>query len=695
MLTTGVSAQAAGGGRALLAGTHPAWAVQGRMVASAETASAVTTRIYLAGRDPAGLAAYAAEVSDPASALYRRYLTSQQELRRFGPSAPQAAAVRDWLTSAGLRVTAVNRHYVTATAAAPAVEAAFGVRLGRFRAPGGAIAMAPEGELSVPASVRADVLTVTGLDTAPDIMQPAQAALTQTGPPHTGQTQTRQTQTGQIQPDGTAAVAPPAFYVARPCSDYYGQRSATGKPKAYGKHVPWAICGYSPQQLRSAYGLTSSSATGKGVTVAVVDAYASPTIAADIRAYTRAEKFTGFGSGQFQQQHAASFDDQTECDQPSWYEEESLDIEAVHAMAPAARIRYVGASDCTFGPLLDDLSAIVDNQTADIVTDSWTGPEEGLDPATTTAFNQVFEQGATEGIGFDFSSGDCGYNDPSTGCGQAELSSEPRADFPSTSTWVTAVGGTSLAIGQRGGYQWETGWGDMVVAQHGQGWQHTLPGRFPADFAYGAGGGTSVFFRQPTWQAGVVPANVAATSPRGRVGAQPMREIPDVALDADPATGFEYGATVRLRDGKTGFMLSRIGGTSLSSPLFAGLEADAAQQAGASQLGFVNPSLYSLAGTKAFHDVTDSPLGAGQRMSLARNEWAHSGSGTGALETSLYTLGADGAGTDALHATKGYDDVTGLGSPAAPFIRDLAGLVTLPVAGVSGQNPRGPAAAPR
>ena len=56
------------------------------MVASAETAGAVTTRIYLTGRDPAGLAAYAAEVSDPATAQYRKFLTSQEELRRFGPS---------------------------------------------------------------------------------------------------------------------------------------------------------------------------------------------------------------------------------------------------------------------------------------------------------------------------------------------------------------------------------------------------------------------------------------------------------------------------------------------------------------------------------------------------------------------------------------------------------------------------------
>jgi subtilase family serine protease len=675
-LATTIGAQAApaaGSGRATLAGTRPAWAVASRMVAPAGPAATVTARVYLAGRDPAGLTAYAAGVSDPASPLYRKFLTSGQELRRFGPSAAQVSAVRGWLASAGLRVTAVTRHYLTATGPAAVAQAAFGTRLARFRAPGGTVAVAPARSLSVPDSVRDDVLTVTGLDTAPALLQPALA----------------------VQPagDGTPAQAPSAFYTARPCSGYYGQRSATSTPKAYGKHVPWAICGYTPQQLRSAYGLTARSPDGKGITIAVVDAYASPTIAADVRTYVRAEKFPGLSSG-LRQQPAAKFDDQSECDQPSWSEEEALDIEAAHTMAPAAKIEYAGAADCTFGPLMDALTSIVDTQSADIITNSWTGPEDSLDPATRTAFDQIFEQGATEGIGFDFASGDCGYNDPRTGCGASELSSEPRANYPSSSPWVTAVGGTSLAIGPRGGYQWETGWGDMVVPQHGASWKRTPPGRYPADFAYGAGGGTSVYYRQPSWQAGIVPARVASRSPRGQAGPARMREVPDVALDADPATGFQYGLTVRRKGGKTGFLLSRIGGTSLSSPLFAGLEADAAQQAGG-KLGFVNPALYRLAKTGAFHDVTDSPLGPGHRVALARNEWAHSATGTGAIETSLYTLGTDGTGTEALHATTGYDDVTGLGSPAAPFIRDLAGQVTGPVGQVSGRSSRDRGAARR
>jgi subtilase family serine protease len=653
-LTAAVSAQAAPS-RADLAGTHPAWAVPGRMVAAPDADPAVATRVYLAGRDPAGLAAFAAAVSDPASPRYREFLTSPQELQRFGPTSTQIAAVRAWLTAAGLRVTAVTRHYVAAAGSVSATQAAYAVRLASFRGPGGAVAMAPEQDASVPAAVRAAVLTVTGLDTAPIVMKPALAA----GP----------------QPGASPQSGPPqAFYTARPCSTYYGQRIATAKPKAYGKHASWAICGYTPQQLRSAYGLTASTSTGRGVTVAVVDAYASPTMPADVNAYVKAMHFAPLGS--FHQTHPAAYDYQTQCGQSSWYEEESLDIEAVHTMAPGASIDYFGAKDCTFGPLLDSLTSIVDNHSADIVTDSWTGAEQGLTSADTAQFDQVFEQGAAEGIGFNFSSGDCGYNDPKTGCGSSEFSDAISADFPTSSPWVTAVGGTSLAIGRQGGYKFETSWGDMVIPQHKRAWKNTPAGPYPGDYSFGTGGGTSRLYQQPSWQAGVVPDALATRLPSGRTSVIPMRVVPDVALDADPATGFLFGMTFRLRGGKDGFMLSRIGGTSLSSPLFTGMEADAAAMAGGDQLGFIDPQLYRMAGTGAYHDVTDTPLGAGTHVDLVRNEWADNGTGTGGLRTSLYTLGVDGEGPAALHATRGYDDATGLGSPTGRFIPDLASSAT-------------------
>src|SRR3954447_21378160 len=92
-------------GRDTLAGTRPAWATAKADKGATADAAHVTARVYLAGRDAAGLAAYAKAVSDPTSAAYGKYLTAQQTQDRFGATKAQVAAVRAWLTSAGLKVT--------------------------------------------------------------------------------------------------------------------------------------------------------------------------------------------------------------------------------------------------------------------------------------------------------------------------------------------------------------------------------------------------------------------------------------------------------------------------------------------------------------------------------------------------------------------------------------------------------------
>jgi subtilase family serine protease len=641
MSAAGMSPAATSLGRSALAGTHPAWAVPSRLVASPDAGSAISARLYLAGRDPAGLAAYAAAVSDPRSRSYRKFLTAGQERARYGPTGAQVTAVTRWLQAAGLRVTGTAEQYVAFTGPVRAADRAFAVRLASFREPGGVVAMAPEQDASVPGSLRPAVLTVLGLDTASVVMKPAQSP-------------------------------PPAFYRAPPCSQYYGQRVATSEPEAYGRHVPWGVCGYTPRQLRGAYGVDAGIDNGSGVTVAIVDAYVSPYMPRDADTWASRLGEPELGGSQYRQAPQRSYDDEAACDTAGWYQEQTLDVEAVHSMAPDADIEYVPASDCTFEPLLDALTWVVDNHAADIVSASWTGGEQGLTTSDTSVFDQVFEQGATEGIGFDFASGDCGYNDPGTGCGRQDMSTEYQANFPSSSVWVTAVGGTSLAIGKNANYEWEVGWGSMVVPLRNKRWTPAPPGRYPASYVYGSGGGTSRLYEQPSYQAGVVPRSLATRLPNGTTSKSAMREVPDVAMDADPSTGFLVGETVRLRTGKNGFMLSRIGGTSLAAPLFAGLEADAAQATDTHEIGFINPTLYLMAGTNAFHDITGSPLGRGARMALARNEWATTAKGTGKIITELFTLGADGLGKAALAAAGGYSDVTGLGSPAPRFITELA-----------------------
>ena len=170
---------------------------------------------------------------------------------------------------------------------------------------------------------------------------------------------------------------------------------------------------------------------------------------------------------------------------------------------------------------------------------------------------------------------------------------------------------------------------------------------------------------QPAYQAGHVPGALADTLLGGADAGRPMRVVPDVAMDADPMTGFLIGVTEKRPDGTVGYTESGIGGTSLATPLFAGLVADAQQRAG-HPLGFLNPGLYARQGTSAFHDVTSGtaprpPARPGEPTAMVVDLGTDA---TGARQARLYRLGDDGI----LRAGSGFDDVTGLGSPGAGFV---------------------------
>jgi subtilase family serine protease len=620
--------------RAAIAGTHPSWATASTRMGPV-TAGTVTAKVYLAGQDPAGLAAYSAAVSAPGNALYGHYLSPAQVMARFGPTAAQVGAVRSWLTGAGLTVTKVSDDvggYIAVQGSVRVAAQAFGVTFGTFRGPDKKADRAPEQAATAPASVAGDVLTVGGLDTATHNMKPADT----------------------LPPPG------PNYWVAPPCSQYYGQKIASNEPSAYGTSQPWTNCGYTPRQIRGAYHVTGSGMTGKGQTVAIVDAYASPTMLTDANDYAKVTGDRPFAPGQYTQTLASDFTDTAadECDAQGWYGEESLDVESVHGQAPNANVDYVGAASCSDSDLLAALTLIVDNHLASIVSDSWGEPYD--DATLIPEYDEVFQAGAAEGIGFFFSSGDDGYESPAEDPGSDTI----QVDWPTSSPDVTSVGGTSLAIGPASNYEFETSWGTLLdpLATSGKSWQFTPPGEYPQYYDGSSGGGVSTAFTQPSYQAGVVPNSLATALPDGTTSAVPMRVVPDVSALADPSTGFLVGQTTLQPDGTTfAFSLSRIGGTSVACPTFAGIEADA-QQAAGHPLGFANPVIYQRSGTSAFRDVTDHPLG-NRHLAEVRSNYTDPSTKTGPLITFLRTLGIDGEGAAALPAVKGYDDSTGIGSP--------------------------------
>jgi subtilase family serine protease len=632
LVSTGSAAAA--NGRSTIPGTHPGWAVaRGGAVAPTVTAGSVNLRVYLASSDPSGLASYATAVSDPSSASYGNYLTPAQVQARFGATSAQVDAVKSWLTSNGLSVTGVTSGiggYVSVTGTVAQASQAFGVSFANYTDPTGQTARAPQSVATVPSSVAGDVLAVSGLDTAHHYLKPQD----QLPPP------------------------PQNYWVAPPTSSYYGQLTANNEPTAQGAHWPWTVAGYTPQQVRSAYGVSSSGMTGAGQTVAITDAYASPTMLQDANQFSRVTGNQQFRPGQYQQYLSSTWDDTSpdECDASGWYGEETLDVEQVHGEAPNANVRYVGAQDCTDPGLLAALDLIVNRHLASIVTDSWGEPYD--DSTLNSAYDETFEAGAIEGIGFMFSAGDSGYEDPAAEDGGSD---QIQVDYPDSSPWVTSVGGTSVAIGKNNNWEWEIPWGTLLdpLAPSGTSWTYTPPPAYGPDTYDGSGGGgVSTAYTQPFYQRGVVPNSLATDVPEGSTKT-PMRVTPDVSALADPSTGVLVGETLLQPNGTTyAFSLSRIGGTSVASPVFAGIEADA-QQAAGYDLGFANPAIYSRYQTGAFHDVTENPSPEYE----VRNNYTDPYTATGPLETFLRLMGVNGGGSAALVATRGYDDATGVGSP--------------------------------
>ncbi|MEU5087851.1 S53 family peptidase [Streptomyces sp. NPDC021356] len=617
-LVLGIPAAHAAGhpdARNAIAGTKPAWATAKADKGATANSAQVNARVYLAGRDAAGLAAYAKAVADPSSPQYGKYLSAEQAQARFGATEAQVAAVKSWLKSAGLKVTSVTAHYVAVSGDVAAAEKAFGTEMHNF-AKGSKTYRAPARSASVPAGLQGTVLTVTGLDNAPH----------------------KSNHEDQLPPPDAV------FKNSGPFSSYYGSNVAKTLPSAYGQKIPYAVKGYTGKQLRSAYG--AGKYTGKGVRVAITDAYASPTIAFDAAAYAKKNGDKAWKTGQLRQVLPADYTKTEECKASGWYGEETLDVEAVHAVAPDANVTYVGAASCYDDDLLDSLSKVVDNHLADIVSNSWGDIEANQTPDLAAAYDQVFQFGAVEGIGFYFSSGDNGDEVANTGTKQV--------DTPANSAWVTAVGGTSLAVGKGNKYLWETGWGTdkATLSADGKSWEG-----FPGAYTSGAGGGTSKTVPQPFYQKNVVPGALATAN-----NAAGNRVVPDIAAIADPNTGFLVGQTQTFPDGSQQYAEYRIGGTSLAAPVIAAVQALAQQAQGGKAIGFANPAIYSKYGSKLYHDVVDKPTG--KDLAVARVDFVNGIDATGGLSVSVRSLGKDSS----LQAVKGYDDVTGVGSPAKGYV---------------------------
>jgi subtilase family serine protease len=674
---TSAAGAASNTGRTMLAGSViPAKARQ-HPVSSVAKSSRVNFDLVLQLRDAAGARAEVRAVSSPGSKSFRHYLTAAQWESRFSPGASQVGAARQWLRSEGFRVGAVSKDRITISASGTAaqVERAFGTGLENYRVGGHTVRLTTRA-MSVPASMAHSVVGAMGVNQ--NIATPDAAAQ-----PAASTARAAKAGTNPFPP------APSAFITAGPCSAYYGQKTATVSPAfghGYAATQPYQVCGYKPGQFRSAYGVGTTH-TGKGETVAIIDAYGSSTIASDATKYfAKNDPGNSFAKADFSQIDATPFDDETACAASGWLTEQAIDVDSVHSTAPDAHILYVGAQDCFDSPgLFNAEQTVIDGGLANVVSNSWGDDAGDLldDVATKTAYDDIFMLADSTGMTIQFSSGDNGDN--------FNLFGFSSSDYPTESPYVTSVGGTSLQVGKNGQRTGELGWATGRSFKCTANAEGALPGCtsktvntwLPVSFDGGSGGFTSYNYSQPWYQAPVVPSSLALRN-EALDGPTLMRVNPDISMDADPSTGLLIGLHEIFPNGKDVYGQTRYGGTSLASPLLAGVIADAdqaAKAAGGSAVGFINPAIYRLDKTAgAINDVVPGGKQAELRVDHA---FTYISGGKGFLHqfreltykgpiTYCDETGNCVTRDNTLSTAKGYDSMTGLGSIGPSFVTDLA-----------------------
>jgi subtilase family serine protease len=317
-----------------------------------------------------------------------------------------------------------------------------------------------------------------------------------------------------------------------------------------------APSGYTPAQVRHAYGIDnikfgSVTGDGTGQTIAIIDPYDDPNAAADLQAFD--QQFGLPGPSSFKKVNQTGGSKLPGVDPAgNWELEESLDIEWAHAIAPAAGIILVEAKSAL---QTDLISAAV----------GWARAAAGV-----TAVSMSFGEPENGGL----TSLDSLFTTPSKHAGVTFLASTgdngPPGGYPAYSPNVVAVGGTKLGIDSAGNYLGELGWAS-------------------------GGGGISSVEPQPVYQKGVV----TQTSTN--------RAIPDVAFNADPATGVAVCDSYNYGSAAPWVM---VGGTSLSAPCWSGLVVIADQGRALDGAGSLDgatqtlPRLYSILASN-FHDITD------------------------------------------------------------------------------------------
>jgi hypothetical protein len=533
------------------------------IAAAAHAPRHLSVTLVLKRDDQAGFDAFLREVSDPASKNYKHFLTQAALTRRFGPSRATYEAVWDYLRQRHLTLVqgSKNRLSLTVRGTREQIEQAFAVDIQDYRL-GDSEFYANREDPALPNLLATRVLSVSGLANLahPESVTSKQKVAILKGCGFLGKpiAVLGAAFLGLSGPVGIFLFIP-AFYCAL-AMDTWAEASPPSPVKLRLAQLHRALktatpsaSGVQPTRIGGAYTSISATVDGTGQTIGLLefDTFVQSDVANFLAFVGAPASEIGNLSTVPVNGGATPGADQSEV---------LLDIDTVMTIAPGAKVVVY---DAPFSGNATSYSALFNamiNGGVTVISNSWASCENQMSLADAQGIDTVLQAAAASGISVFNGTGDSGST-----CldGSANTVSVP-ADSPN----ATAVGGTSLTLGNGFTYGSETWWnGSASASPTGQG-----------------GYGVSAFFARPSYQSALNPGT--------------QRSVPDVAVNADPNSGF---AICQDSDGgcPSGYLY---GGTSMAAPQWAAFAALLNERLG-TKLGLLNPAIYPFAGSNAFHSA--------------------------------------------------------------------------------------------
>lgn len=566
--------------------------------------------LSLGVKNLAALEAFVASTVDPTSPQYHRFLTPEQVGAQFGQDAVSVSQVVNFLKAGGLTVTKIykNKLLITAQGTNAQLAAVFGSPIHTFQKLGQTYE-APLSATAVPAQLAGLVKGVHGLNARP-IMKSNAIRQVNAGAA-AGEAKLAPT---RVPTPAAAATAIPGEYTTADLANQYNitplyQAGITGAGKTIGIATLAAYRQSDAFAYWNSLGLTTNP---NRITDVLVDGGAS----------------TGYGVG------------------TEGAGETTLDVQQSGGVAPGANMRVYVAPNTDAG-FLDVFAQPIDENLVDTLSISWGSPEITNDSAATDALHVVFLQAAAQGIPVIAAAGDAGAYDINRSYQYPDCTTLLSVDYPAADPLVLAAGGTTLPHTQAHKYgnitvPQERAWAwdylrDYFVKYYGQAYYYA--NMYPV----GGGGGVSVNFARPNYQAGVagVVNSAAAQSMfcKGAVigqsgnsvvdlidmpGSVPGRNLPDVSLNADPYSGYSV-----YQDGSWG---AGSGGTSFVAPQLNGIfTLISAGKNG--RVGLLQPQLYNAFKAQGYGAGSPfRPISAGTDFYYSSKASFNPATGLGALD---------------------------------------------------------------